>query len=103
MTHVYVTAFVISFVMFAQPAITHALTMCSSPLRPMCIDMDYTYEDDLGVMRCKQDLHRLVNEAKEYTRCLKKQISETRQEIDDARKKFEERSKEVESNHQTAQ
>ncbi|MEX0693044.1 MAG: hypothetical protein WD075_01240 [Rhodospirillales bacterium] len=96
MTQFFVTAFIFSLVVIVQPMVAQAVTLCSSPMRPTCIDVDFTYDDELGMVRCKQDLQRFVDDANKYTVCLQKLIKETKQEITDSQKSFEGKSKKAE-------
>ena len=80
------------FALVAMPAMTVGQTLCSGPLVPTCIEMDFTYDSDSSVLRCKQDLERYVEEAKEYLQCLDKLKQETRDNMENAQAAFKKRT-----------
>lgn len=79
-------------VLMLSPALSYGQTLCSGPLRPTCIDMDFTYEDESGVMRCQEDLNSFIEESHAYADCLRTVIRETRDQISTATSAFRKRS-----------
>jgi len=93
-TQAFFTVPVLSLVILAQPTATYAVSLCSAPLRPSCIDMDSTYGNEVSVTRCKQDLKRFMDDAENYVQCLEMAIEETHQEMKNIRIEFEEKTQE---------
>lgn len=70
---------------------SEAASLCSEPLKPICIGEDATYEDDAATVRCEQDLKQYALDLKEYTLCLERTITESRAMAKQARAEFDRR------------
>ena len=47
------------------------LLFCNEPIRPFCVGEEYTYERDIDVKRCRQNVERYLEDAEEYGQCLR--------------------------------
>lgn len=74
------------------PSFANAVTLCSAPVSPSCVEMKFTYEEDASVTRCKTDLDKFTKETDEYVACLRGLIDETKRKTDSLREEFERRS-----------
>lgn len=92
MTQFYLPYVALILVVLMSPSFALGATLCSGPLKPSCVDMDFTYESEPSTIRCEQDLNRFFDEAKKYVKCLHTLIDETREEISTAREEFDERT-----------
>lgn len=75
------------------PATGGAATLCSEPLKPICIEEATTYEDESTIVRCRTDLERYERQTAEYVECLEQTIRDSDKEIEKARNEFDERAR----------
>jgi hypothetical protein len=69
---------------FLFPTLASAAIMtCSDPLKPICVDMDNTFESETHMNRCKTDMDNYMQKVEEYVSCVKESSQEN---IDKARK-----------------
>ncbi len=92
MTPFYLPYAALILVLFMSPSLALGATLCSGPLKPSCVDMDFTYESESSTIRCEQDLNRFLDEARKYVECLHTLIDETREEISTAKEEFDEKA-----------
>lgn len=79
---------ILAFILLVSPSKSFGITLCSGPMRPTCIEMDFTYESRSSALRCEQSLERFVEESRTYVQCLKTLIEETRMSVSDATAAF---------------
>lgn len=75
------------------PATSGAASLCSEPLKPICIDENTTYQDESTVVRCRTDLERYEQQTAAYVECLEQTIRDSEKGIEKARNEFEERAR----------
>jgi hypothetical protein len=56
----------------------HAAIFCSEPVEPYCAGSDSTYDDELGIKRCRSDVEEYVGGMEGYAKCLEAQQEEVR-------------------------
>lgn len=75
------------------PATGGAASLCSEPLKPICIEENTTYQSESTKIRCRTDLERYVQETTAYVECLRQTIRDSEKEIEKVRNEFEERAR----------
>ena len=68
-----------------------AIVMCSNPLKPICVDMDSTYESEAHTNRCKTDMDNYMKKVEEYVSCVKKSSQENIDKAREIEKEFKKR------------
>ncbi len=66
-----------------------ARTICTEPLVPFCVDISDTYEDELALRRCHQDLTKYTAAIEEYVQCLSKKSDEIAKQANEIRRRFD--------------
>ncbi|MEX2450726.1 MAG: hypothetical protein WD407_07725 [Rhodospirillales bacterium] len=79
-----------SVVLFPTLASTAIMT-CSDPLKPICVDMESTYESEIHTNRCKTDMGNYMKKVEEYVSCIKESSQENIDKAREIEKEFKKR------------
>ena len=66
-----------------------AAIFCSEPVEPFCVESDTTFEDQLGIKRCRGEVDEYVGGLEGYVECLAAQQKEIRGRGDAIKERFE--------------
>lgn len=77
---------------FWLPQAAHsAPVLCTEPLKPVCLDLDTTYQTPEETERCRLDLNQYASDVKDYVQCLAQAIKADKTDVKSARAEFQKR------------
>ena len=70
----------------ASPA--KALTFCSRPRTPYCVDSFSTFDDEFAFQSCRTEVESFVRDTKRYAECLDEERADAARDANKAVKQF---------------
>lgn len=67
--------------------------LCTEPLRPVCLDLDTTFQTGETTEACRADVDQYAKDVKDYAQCLAKAIKADEAEVKTARAELAKRTR----------